>query len=350
MSDADVEEGAWVQPPAARAQPEGDDGGDDATAGPARRERAAPAASKGAEAFDSVKNGARYTLQGLRGWQAAGRWAQFAQFISLIAAAVLVGRAGLALAGVTGLGFVGTAGLYIGVLALAMWLWALFHFLLGLRSARRGRDELGYLQRRYVDQAFTRVVRGLVAFAVVGVVAGFFGFQAEMIERAGRMPDAVLYGLVAGAVAGAIGVWHFSTAAAGVLRNLTPNAGRRGRRRMVALLHVWAIPVVAVYLVGAPLSVMYFDIACQDLGGCPTSEIVPVVSPSYGAPFRLLSEPPAALYLEIPLIAAALLLVLRLVGYAGLRAFNAQLEEADRFLVRHVAARAAAVERPVVAA
>lgn len=339
MSDEDVEGGAWAKPPNPQEP-----------APASERPRAAPASSKGAEAFESVKNGARHTLRGLREWQAAGRWGMLAQFVSLLAAALLVAVVGLALAGVTSLGLVGTAGLYLGVLALILWLWALFHFLLGLRSARRGRDELGYLQRREVDAAFARVLRGLASFAVLAIIAVFFGFQAETIARAGRMPDAVLYGLITGGLAGAVGVWHFSTAVAALLRNLTPDAGKRGRRRLVALLHVWAIPVMAVYLVGAPLAVMNYDVSCQELMQCQTGKIVPVASPAYGAPVRILSEPPAALYLELPLIGAALLLVLRLVGYLAMRTFSAQLAEADHFLVRHVASAANALERPVAAA
>ncbi len=309
-----------------------------------------PAPSKGAQAFDAVKERARHTRRGLRRWQEAARWATLAELLGLVAAALLLGVVGLASAGFYGSGPLALAGMYIGVSSLLMWLWALFHFVRGLRSARAGRDELGYLQRREVDAATVRSIRAVAGFAVVGAIAVFLTLQAETVTRAGRLPDAVLYGLAAAGVAGLLAVFPTTRAIAGVLRNLTPSTGKRGRRRFVLLANLWAVPVIAAYLVGSPLAALDYEVACQDLGGCRSSDLVPMASPAYGAPIALLSEPPAALSLEAPLVGALVLLGARLAGFHALRLLRSHLEEADLFLVNHVAAQAKASARPETAA
>jgi len=340
-----VDEGAWAAPKhtkaPAGAAAEAEEYEDEPA--PARpRPRTGPAPSKGAEAFESVKNGARYTLRGLRLWQDAARWGTLGEFFALVAALLLVVLLALPFAGVIAPVGMGTAGMFLGVATLAFWLWALFQFVRGARWAHRGRDELGYLQRREVDAALAGVLRGAVLLAIVGSVAVFLGLQAETFARAGRIPDAAAYALVVGVVAAALGVLPFSRGLAGMLRNLTPVSGRRGRRRFVTLMLLWVVPSVAVYLVGAPLAYLDFDVACQELGECRAAELMPLLSPPYGAPGSMLGEPPAALYLEVPLAGALVLLVARLAGYRALRILRGQLEEADLFLVHHVASRAAA--------
>jgi hypothetical protein len=340
--NAGVEGGSWAKPPATRkrlaqaAEPEEDEGAAQAAPQTAR----GPAASKGAEAFDAVRNGAKYTLRGLRQWQEATRWATLGQFLGLIAAVLLLAVLGLAAAGIGGLGLLGTAGIYLGVVALLLWLWSMLHFLRGLRSARRGRGELGFLQGREVDAAFALVLRGLVLLVVLGAVAMYVASQAATMARAGRVPDAVAIGLVIGAVAGGAGAWHFASAVEGVLRNLTPRAGKRGRQRFVALAVLASVPAVAAFLVGAPLIGVNYGVACQELGACPGGDLVGTLSPSYGAPLTLLTEPPAVLIAWAPAAGAAVLLLARVLGYRALHALRAHLSEGERFLVNHVAAHA----------
>jgi hypothetical protein len=309
-----------------------------------------PAPSKGAEAFDSVKDGARHTRRGLRRWQEAARWATLAELLGLVAAALLVVVVGLASVGFYGAGSIGLAGMYIGVASLLMWLWALFHYVRGLRSARAGRDELGFLQRRQVDATTARSIRAVAGFAVVGAVAIFLTLQAETVTRAGRLPDAALFGLAVAAVAGVLAVLPTTRGIEGVLRNLTPSAGKRSRRRFILLANLWAVPVIAAYLVGSPFAVLDYEVACQDFGACRSNDLVPLASPAYGAPIAMLSEPPAALSMEAPLVGALVLFGARLAGFQALRLLRSHLEEADLFLVNHVAARAMATARAETAA
>lgn len=292
-----------------------------------------PKTSAGATDFEYVKDGARHTLDGLRNFEWASLLLTLSNFLALPALALLALVSGANLGGVRA--GVSLVGWLLGAGAAGLFLMGFLFLLFGAWASHLGRRELGVLQRREVERAERYLWRGLYAIVPGAAVATVLGFQEKTQYRDAVVPGATLMALAVAFVAALLASRYFALFATQYLRNLTPNSGNKGRRRLRWGAMLAAAFPVAVVFVGLPLLFLDYDDNCTFYGACPQEEAWTAIAPSFGPPAHLSAH--LTDYLPLPLAAGSLvvagfLLLSRLFAFFAVSAWRKQVREAEVFV------------------
>lgn len=297
----------------------------------------APKTSAGALDFENVKDGARHTLEGLRCFEWAGLFLTLANYLALPALAALAAVSAIDLGGAKS--GVSLAGWLLGAAAAGFFVMGFLFLILGAWASHIGRRELGVLQRKEVERAEKYLWRALYILVPGAAVATILGFQESSKYREAVIPLATPLALAVAFVAALLASRYFALFATQYLRNLTPNAGKKGRGRLRASALIAAAIPIAVVFAGLPLLFLDYDDNCTFYGACPTEEAWTAIAPSFGPPAHLSAHLTA--YLPIPLAAgslvvAGLLVLARLFALIGVTGWRRQVREAEVFVRQKV--------------